>query len=106
MSEKPRRWFQIHLSTALLLMIIAGILLGLNVSFIDCGPVYEADGWCYNYKYGWPVFVQSHHYVTLGSETVIINFAYIWNGMIALFCLSMIAFVCEYNVRCRRTGKP
>jgi Ni,Fe-hydrogenase I cytochrome b subunit len=30
MSEKPRRWFQIHLSTAIVLMLVASILLGLN----------------------------------------------------------------------------
>ena len=32
MSEKPRRWFQIHLSTAVVLMVVAGALLGLNIS--------------------------------------------------------------------------
>src|SRR5947209_5319786 len=28
--SKPRRWFQIHLSTAIVLMLVAGLLLHLN----------------------------------------------------------------------------
>src|SRR5437762_2894418 len=33
MSDKPRRpWFQIHLSTTVIMMLTAGVLLGLNLS--------------------------------------------------------------------------
>ena len=38
MTDKPRRaWFQLHLSTAIVLMLTMGILLGLNV------PQYKAS---------------------------------------------------------------
>ena len=48
MSEgKKRRWFQIHLSTAILLMLAASALMWLNLGL---GP------------YGWPVHAYSYDY--------------------------------------------
>lgn len=32
MSERPRPWFQIHLSTGVILMVLVAILLGLNIA--------------------------------------------------------------------------
>lgn len=45
MSEKKRRWFQIHLSTAIVLMFVAGGLIYRNLCPYDVGGFKEIIGW-------------------------------------------------------------
>src|SRR5438046_2288495 len=54
MSDKPRRaWFQIHLSTAIVLMFIAGLIIRMN-----CIP-----DWAHmSQVYGWPNSFYEVHY--------------------------------------------
>jgi hypothetical protein len=61
---QPRRWFQIHLSTAIVMMIVASILLLNNFRPEVLGQgsqaMYEVKGIPPDYlllKYGWPVGV-------------------------------------------------
>jgi len=57
--QKKRPWFQIHLSTAILLMLVAGALMWANIKgrekvirYADVGEVAESD---HHYsEYGWP----------------------------------------------------
>jgi len=53
MSDKPRRWFQIHLSTAIALMFVAGGLMWLNFGWLrtDFG---SAEAYS-RFTHGWPV---------------------------------------------------
>lgn len=75
MADQParrRRWFQLHLSTAILVMILAGVLIGANVmprSFVPSAPkfyaygdldgiVLERRGWPYAFHYDFhPTYV-------------------------------------------------
>src|SRR5205809_174857 len=50
MSEKKRHWFQIHLSTAIGLMFVAGGILGLNFT----EHVEYSNGFRSAFHYGWP----------------------------------------------------
>lgn len=47
----PRRWFQIHLSTCIVLMLVAGGLMWAN---IRPEPVLEVDGRVLASQHGWP----------------------------------------------------
>ena len=55
MSDKPkRRFWQIHLSTAIVMMICASVLLGLNMVNYDSGAEVIPDLTRFYYR-GWPV---------------------------------------------------
>ena len=46
-APKKRAWFQIHLSTAVVLMVIAAILIGLNIGGPELGPGWGSRGFTY-----------------------------------------------------------
>ncbi|MGD0089900.1 MAG: hypothetical protein ABSE73_08260 [Planctomycetota bacterium] len=54
MSDAPKKrpWFRFHLSTAVLLMLVAGILLGLNFHVVTDGVLYIVFGW--PFQVYWP----------------------------------------------------
>ena len=66
MSEKKRRWFQIHLSTAIVLMFVAGVVLWVNLGWQHF-LIAEVDGNVYH-PVGWPVAC-----VQRGSEFQIVR---------------------------------
>jgi hypothetical protein len=61
------KWHQLHLSTLLAVMLLAGVLVWLNVRFIVITPIVQR-GWpssfewwaapgVYNYRWDWPALV-------------------------------------------------
>ena len=74
MSEKPRRWFQIHLSTAVVLMLLMALILFLNTfwhnSFLNMkwhGSFLIDPSTGPQYAYGWPVqcFASEHRFIVI-----------------------------------------
>jgi len=59
MSERPkRRWLRFHLSTAMLLILGAGGMIGINVAptkqFVERGHAHNFNPLFIEYTYGWP----------------------------------------------------
>jgi len=116
MSEKaPRRFFQLHLSTALVLMVLAAVLLGANLiprSTLFSNMHYETRGWpwaldiAFNYELLYPGDSTSGNIFTLfdGLEEVkIIRDNWythlIGNIAIALAILTPAAVLLEWRLR-------
>lgn len=100
MSEpSKRRWFQIHLSTAAVLMFLAGGLIWLNLTNLGRG-----DGTLsLKIKYGYPEPVYWGHNTTDAHfywEAIAINLLF---GLLVLFC---VARICEFLIRRRESRKP
>ena len=121
MSNPPRRKrFQIHLSTAIALMFVAGALIWANIP----GPesIVQADrmgrprdvyyhlrtcGWplsaTYIAKYTWgpnaDVFSGGRYPDSIPPQTIIVNVAV---GLATLFA---VWFLCEHLIRCRAARK-
>ncbi|HYF48468.1 MAG TPA: hypothetical protein VEJ63_03630 [Planctomycetota bacterium] len=105
MSDKPRRFWQIHLSTAIVLMLSGGLIVYANMpqtttSIDSSGYVLYArgGGWpktmylalrWQSPPEGWPAFEYSAIAVNVASGAAM---------------LGLIAFVCEYYTR-NRTGQ-
>ena len=55
MSEKPKRpWFRFHLLTAVLIMLLSGLFLGLNLKRHPNPPFDETyQGWPLDYEHDW-----------------------------------------------------
>ena len=127
MSEKKRRWFQIHLSTAIVLMFVAGGLLGANLNkttkYYDDGV---HPGWR---QYGWPwpcwteVVSELHEVGTENKVLVAFNaedsrklgfgdypnfdwVVLIWNLVAALLLVVVLACGMEFIIRRREARKP
>jgi hypothetical protein len=130
MTEPKRRWFQIHLSTAVVLTALSGTLLGLNLRTItsyeeiryrfrgDGGPMKEMLIW---YSRGFP-FVYSRTspqvsadelrsvtspppgflYYAGKSHYTWIGFNFVSSGLL----LSGVAFLLETQIRRREARKP
>ena len=104
MSEKPRRWLQIHLSTAIVLMFVAGGMLWAN---IHIRKVNLNNGVFLFYEYlvdpyygrGWP-FVFDY-----GGNPEISLAALALNTLVAIVALSFCAVLLEYFIR-REARKP
>jgi hypothetical protein len=103
--------FQIHLSTAIVVMFVAGELLWLNIRKLpDVYPLTES----FHYRiHGWP-FVTNYWLLTLDSEEATLqppNGYWDWphlvvNFFCALIILALVAFVCEWWIRHRHVRKP
>jgi hypothetical protein len=112
---RKRPWFQFHLSTALLLVVGAGALLGANMQKSYCNPHGDhIDG----FAYGWPaaavIFVRGHHdldpaerrsepYHLFCDKPVWISLAV--DVLIAAMVLASIAWASERFIL-RRAHKP
>ena len=71
-----RKWFQIHLSTAIVVMVTAAILLSANVKVLSilseedgiavgCLGNLETKRWTAYYAAGWPIeFIYKSHYIS------------------------------------------
>ena len=117
-----RRWFQIHLSTAVVLMFVAGGLMWANLR----ARKVEWDGSNIGYvatrspafDYGWPQVILNDHYEwktpfdrsDLTDETYKVqwwrydNLAINIATALALFCAT--AFMCEWSIRRREARAP
>ena len=120
MNEKKRRWFQIHLSTAIVMMFVAGGLLWINM------------GWERNFllaaghpvaTHGWPVdgaTIDGMYIVRILSSDVLggrfefhkgLTFGVIFNWWLmnllcAIAILVVIAWLLERRIRRREARKP
>jgi hypothetical protein len=103
-----RRWFQIHLSTAVALMVLASVLLWANIKPHETAfgvPTTDSTGQLYGYAdyftywRGWPkpAHFESHGFQTTGL---------IVDSVIALFAMLIITVVLEVRIRRREARKP
>lgn len=114
-----RAWFQIHLSTAMVMMIIAGGLLWLNIHPRYGQPNMAPDSVQYwgtnhpgNYDaYGWPMGIVEWVNAETGERSIV-NFRYPMFGVLpiavdfflAILILFAVSRCVEYIVR-RREGR-
>jgi hypothetical protein len=120
MTEPPRRKrFQIHLSTAIVMMFVAGGLMWAN--FIPARTFSRSSDWhegqaYYAFKtYGWPcwVVIVTQEVTGAPGQTVIG-----WEGIdafnkgrlaidiaVALIILGLFRFICEWQIRRRAAQK-
>lgn len=107
-----RSWFQIHLSTAVVLMVVSGAIIGLNATWHNAVLMDPQDG--PQYAHGWPVqcFIQNGRYsvVTKGIAELHVNDGLTskviteWllpNVLTALGILWAVALLLEWRIRRR-----
>ena len=96
----PRRWFQIHLSTAVVLMLATGILIGLSL----CGGSrYTPDIFTRGYEpwsgqYGWPIGFSS-----LEPPD---HISFLIDLFVNITLILLIGYACEFRIRRREARKP
>ncbi len=103
---RKRRWFQLHLSTCMVLMIQAGILLLLNLT-----PHYPNS---YSHFYGWPSGVygtDESAWYDSKVQRVVKHEYFVWSGIVydlSVFIgiLVLSGYVCEYAARLGEARKP
>jgi hypothetical protein len=95
-----RHWFQVHLSTCVILMIVSGILLSLTVSRLQ-HPYVELDDTSYRYDAGWPIYSMA------STRSVVVGTGWTagWNAAINLGILAACATASEWLLR-RRSVRP
>jgi hypothetical protein len=112
-TDSPKRRFQIHLSTAVVLMVSAGGLLWLNVHGWE-GPEFkfsdDINGPEFKETYfGWPWYAALS--LPVKQETIVWRLSYdinliLLDGAIGVLLLAITAFISEYLVRRREARKP
>ena len=107
MTDKPRRaWFQLHLSTAIVLMFVAGGLLWANIRVQEVSSIYPFP-FLIEYARGWPMLYLN--YSRVGAPP---NDQYwTWlNLLINLLCsiglLTVVAAISERVLRRREARAP
>lgn len=113
MSEKPkRRFWQLHLSTAVLLMLVAGGLLALNTKQSHCRLNAEWNA----FVNGWP-FVYRFELTDLAPENELESIPYLWDYeaiktlnlildvVIASVILVSVGSLCEWLIRRREANR-
>lgn len=106
MTEAPRRkWLQVHLSTAVVLMFAAGGMMWLNVTG---HKTLKPDLWLENYfveitDFGFPLVAKSHY---SRPEIYFVRESDYWNekevvidALFALAILFAVWFICEWWIR-------
>ena len=109
MSDKPRRaWFQIHLSTAIVLMFVAGGLLWANVVYrVDPSFAFAHDGARIElHVQGWPLHFDEYTIPSFRKDTVYPILPYPINMLTALAIFGSTALVCEFIIRRREARAP
>ena len=110
--QRPKR-FQIHLSTAIVLMIAAGIVLWANTGGRASPNIkgYSGGGWL-EQRYGWPSEAARTYLPVEGGEWSIETSDTVWRiqGVaidlaVALVILFAVGFVCERLIRRRAAQK-
>ena len=97
-AEKPRRWFQFHLSTAVVLMFVAAGLIWANAERTKFSL---GEQICY--FRGWPYTFDGNIQADVIHDFFRWNNV-VWNIAIALLILGAVAFVCEWTARRKRHG--
>src|SRR5690348_13672742 len=102
-----RRFFQIHLSTAAVLMLVAGVLVWANMrhqlwELAPLGPqssvvTYEVCGWPFECGLLLPSFSAAGQQYDAHSEWVFAQAVY--NALIALAILASVCVACEWLIR-------
>ncbi|HLX59649.1 MAG TPA: hypothetical protein VKX17_00065 [Planctomycetota bacterium] len=120
MPEPPRRWrFQIHLSTAIVLMFVAGGLIWANVTVTESN--YTSEGFkegrwnkaeVYDRMYGWPdqFWQETLERGANGEYVPVVPVRYrrriiVRNALVALAILFVVWFLCEWLIRRRAARK-
>jgi hypothetical protein len=121
-----RIWFQIHLSTAIVLMLAAAVLSWLNIHPEESVKVSEQGERLEIVDHGWPFnFSRKVYFRAAASEGgfLFVPHPYIdyvddmpfpgfktemlfLNVFLAVFILLLIAFACEFRIRRREARKP
>ena len=83
----PRKRFQIHLSTAIVLMFVAGALIWANVQ--RWRPMSRPPRCRF---YGWPCFVVDEYFLEVNYLMALINV------LVAIMLLMVISFLCEWFI--------
>ena len=108
----PRKRFQIHLSTAIVMVFVAGALIWLNT--IPTHFLNQGGRLFLILERGWPFYAASEGgYTTIEHYTVIIGestWLFHWSGVIydftiALTILSAVWFLCEWLISRRAARK-
>ena len=97
MSDKPRRaWFQIHLSTAVVMMLLAGFLTGVVVYFAKHPyiRIYSADSTQEQINSSRRQAMAMHEFNVLGLT------------VICIVALAIITICVEYLIRRRQAHSP
>src|SRR5579862_7759084 len=119
MPEPPRARFQIHLSTAIVLMFVAGVLIWANTrehtrsaDYTEEGPtnylhvIIKAYGWPFEYK---SVYTSFDTMDAVGRPSSVTEYGGLLNGdtiidgMVGLLIIFAVWFLCEWLIR-RRTA--
>ena len=120
MSDKPRRWLQLHLSTCIMLMFVAGSLMWANTfsfsghrtheylddeatgqTHLEEKPIFEF-GWPFIYCTNWPTFRNTDDSPVLDWHQSRLYA----NVLVGFAILAAAAFVCEWFSRRRESRKP
>ena len=97
-----RKWFRIHLSTAIALMIVAGVLVGANLAVIQ-GSNSDSSGNTWPiYWWGFPIPGYEEYYPDF-SERLTVS---IMNLPFNIALMAGIVFFCERRIRRREAHKP
>ncbi len=118
MAERPRRWFQLSLTTCIVLMVVAGVLVWANVQVRETGsigvtqegrphthPVFSPKGLGIQYVQGWPLTLRDKiivpPYISWVHESPPAwhTASIFLNILIALTLLAATAFLSEYLIR-------
>ena len=130
-----RRWFQIHLSTAVVMMFAAGLFteenfrarieynlseaarVDLSIAIARATQNYRSDTTTIeDYCCGWPYTVFTKRSIVMNQPSMppktygtMSHWTYsslIYNMLIAIFSLLMVAVICESSIRRREARKP
>lgn len=110
-APKKRAWFQLHLSTCVVLMVVAGVLVWANCIYRDLGifEKYEQAGKEVESRimsYGWPFPLRQRiepdpdRMMGFVKETWHVG-SFMMNALVALAILALIAIACECVIRRR-----
>ena len=103
---KKRRFWQIHLSTAILFVVASSFLLWL--SLVNPVTLSEFPGFVYQDGYGWPYAWETRSF-PYGGDLAIDSWsrpAIFWDGLVAVAALSGITICGEWLIRRREGRKP
>jgi len=101
-----RRWFQVHLSTAIVLMFVAGILIWLNIYANDSEISGTEQGYVVFSSHGWPMKC-----LVVGQYPEIWFYRWSWkyvvlNSIFALAILCLTALILKLRIRRREARRP
>ena len=107
---KRRRWFKFHLSTAVVLLLLIGLLLWLNTSLYQIPG--SRGGYARWRVYGWPIPCGwDPNADRMREEAHLLRIRYgefrvIWNVLANLAIVVAVAVMCETRIRRREARKP